>query len=138
MSAIIEGPTLSTRSTVCVLGLGYIGLPTATMFAIRGHPVVGVDPNPRIRTSLGDGSVRSDEPDLAGLVRAALESGRFQVQAEPEPADAFIIAVPTPFDPMTSRANLRYVEQAALDLLPHLRPGNLVILESTVPPGTTR
>ncbi|HET6316766.1 MAG TPA: nucleotide sugar dehydrogenase [Chloroflexota bacterium] len=121
---------------LCVLGLGYIGLPTASMFAVAGLSVVGVDPNPRLRASLEDGQLPVEEPELETLVSAALNSGHLRVAADPEPADAFIIAVPTPLE--GQRADLTFVEQAARDIVPLLRRGNLVVLESTVPPGTTR
>jgi UDP-N-acetyl-D-mannosaminuronic acid dehydrogenase len=128
----------TTPSHMCVLGLGYIGLPTASMFAISGHTVVGVDPSPRVHEALAAGRVHIEEPELEALVTAALAKGTLRVQTQPEPADAFIIAVPTPFDEHTHRPDLRYVEQAARDILPHLRRGALIVLESTVPPGTTR
>ncbi len=121
---------------VCVLGLGYIGLPTASMFAVAGLSVVGVDPNPHLRAALEGGQLPVEEPELETLVRAALNSGHLRVEAKPVPADAFIIAVPTPLE--GQRADLDFVEQAARDIMPLLRRGNLVILESTVPPGTTR
>ncbi len=123
---------------LCVLGLGYIGLPTASMFAVSGHTVVGVDPSPRVREALGAGRPHIEEPDLDTLVSAAVLSGRLRVQSDVEQADVFIIAVPTPFTAATKTADLRHVVQAADAIRPHLRPGNLVILESTVPPGTTR
>jgi UDP-N-acetyl-D-mannosaminuronic acid dehydrogenase len=125
-------------TTICVLGLGYIGLPTGSMFALAGNDVIGVDPSPRVQAALSSGQVSIDEPELQTLVTAAINSGRLRVQTRPAPADAFIIAVPTPFDPVTNRADLRFVEQAARDILPFLRRGSLVVLESTVPPGTTR
>jgi UDP-N-acetyl-D-mannosaminuronic acid dehydrogenase len=125
-------------SRICMLGLGYIGLPTASMFAVAGHTVIGVDPSPRVQAALAAGRLPIEEPELKTLVTAALNAGNLHVQTQPEPADAFIIAVPTPLDETTRRADLRYVEQAAHDILPYLRPGNLVVLESTVPPGTTR
>jgi UDP-N-acetyl-D-mannosaminuronic acid dehydrogenase len=125
-------------TTICLLGLGYIGLPTGSMFALAGNDVIGVDPSPRVQAALSSGQVSIDEPELQTLVTAAINSGRLRVQTRPAPADAFIIAVPTPFDPATNRADLRFVEQAARDILPFLRRGNLVVLESTVPPGTTR
>ncbi|MBV9359539.1 MAG: UDP-N-acetyl-D-mannosamine dehydrogenase, partial [Chloroflexi bacterium] len=124
--------------TICVLGLGYIGLPTASMFAVSGHDVIGVDPDPAIQRALRAGRAPIDEPDLEALVTAALHSGRLQLRTAPVPADVFVIAVPTPFLPTTHAADLRFVQQAVADLLPHLRRGNLVVLESTVPPGTTR
>lgn len=126
------------KPTVCVLGLGYIGLPTASMFAVSGHDVVGVDPSPRVQEALSAGRLHIEEPDLDTLVSAALNSRRLRVTTEAEPADVFILAVPTPLVEATHVADLSYVEAAARSLLPHLRAGNLVILESTVPPGTTR
>jgi len=125
-------------TTICLLGLGYIGLPTGSMFALAGKDVIGVDPSPRVQTQLSSGLASIDEPELQTLVTAAINSGRLRVQTRPEPADAFIIAVPTPLDPTTNKADLSFVEQAARDILPLLRRGNLVVLESTVPPGTTR
>src|SRR4030081_468999 len=125
-------------NTICVLGLGYIGLPTGSMFALAGKDIIGVDPSPRVHSALSSGLAMIDEPELQTLVTAAINSGRLRVQTRPQPADAFIIAVPTPLDPTTNRADLSYVEQAARDIVPLLRRGTLVVLESTVPPGTTR
>ncbi len=125
-------------NTICLLGLGYIGLPTGSMFALAGNNVLGVDPSPRVQAALSSGLASIDEPELQTLVTAAINSGRLRVQTKPEAADAFIIAVPTPLDPTTNRADLTYVERAARDIVPFLRRGNLVVLESTVPPGTTR
>src|SRR5205809_3040858 len=125
-------------NNICLLGLGYIGLPTGSMFALAGKNVVGVDPSPRVQTALRSGRASIDEPELQTLVTAAINSGRLRVQTKPEAADAFIIAVPTPLDPTTNRADLTFVRQAARDIVPFLRRGNLVVLESTVPPGTTR
>jgi UDP-N-acetyl-D-mannosaminuronic acid dehydrogenase len=127
-----------TQEKICVLGLGYVGLPTAAMFAVAGHTVVGVDPSPRVQSALKNGRLHLQEPDLDALVGHALHSGRLRVATEPERADAFVIAVPTPLEPSTRLADLSYVEQAARDIVPHLRRGNLVVLESTVPPRTTR
>ena len=125
-------------TSICVLGLGYIGLPTASMFALTGNDVIGVDPSPRVQAALKNGITSIDEPELQTLVTAAIKSGRLRVRTRPEAADAFIIAVPTPLDSRTNRADLSFVESAARDIVPHLRRGNLVVLESTVPPGTTR
>jgi UDP-N-acetyl-D-mannosaminuronic acid dehydrogenase len=121
---------------ICVLGLGYIGLPTAAMFATHGFQVIGVDVNARVVARLDTGEVDLSEPGLKTLVRAALNSGNLRVVSQPEPADVFIIAVPTPIT-ADKRADLRCVEMAARSITPCLRSGNLVILESTVPPGTT-
>ena len=122
--------------TLCVVGLGYIGLPTASTFATHGLHVVGVDINPEIVQKLNQGEVHLFEPGLRTLVQAAVQSGNLIVRSQPEPADAFIIAVPTPFKE-DKRADLDFVKAAAEAIVPHLRSGNLVILESTSPPRTT-
>lgn len=121
---------------ICVLGLGYIGLPTASTFATHGLRVVGVDVNPQIVSGLQNGHLHLYEPGLRTLVQAALRSGNLTVSQKPEAADAFIIAVPTPFTE-DKRADLRAVQSASEAIVPHLRKGNLVILESTSPPLTT-
>jgi UDP-N-acetyl-D-mannosaminuronic acid dehydrogenase len=131
-----QGDTV-TFQKVCVLGLGYIGLPTASTFATHGLQVIGVDVNPRIVRTLQSGELHISEPGLRTLVQAALHSGALCIRQEPEPADAYIIAVPTPFLE-DKRADLSFVRAAAEAIVPHLRPGNLVILESTSPPRTTR
>lgn len=122
---------------ICVLGLGYIGLPTASTFATNGLRVVGVDVNPEVVATLRNGGLHLYEPGLRTLVQAALGSGNLVISGQPEMADAFIIAVPTPFYD-DKRADLSYVRSAAEAIVPYLRPGNLVVLESTSPPLTTR
>ena len=122
---------------ICVLGLGYIGLPTASTFATNGLKVTGVDVNPQVVEILRSGGLHIHEPGLRTLVQAAISSGNLSVSLQPEPADAFIIAVPTPFY-ADKRADLSYVTGAAEAVVPHLRPGNLVVLESTSPPRTTQ
>jgi len=125
---------------VCVLGLGYIGLPTASVLATRGCAVLGVDVSPRVLEAVAAGRAHVEEPDLDVLVRAAVGSGNLRVAAAPAPADVFIIAVPTPFREREGSArapDLSFVEAAARSLAPVLAPGNLVILESTSPVGTT-
>ncbi len=121
---------------ICVLGLGYIGLPTASTFATSGIKVIGVDINPQIVAGLQNGHLHIHEPGLRTLVQAALRSGNLVIHNQPEPVDAFIIAVPTPFKEQ-KKADLSFVESAAQSILPHLRKGNLVVLESTSPPRTT-
>jgi UDP-N-acetyl-D-mannosaminuronic acid dehydrogenase len=123
-------------NTICVLGLGYIGLPTASTFANSGLKVVGVDVNERIVAGLRNGELHIEEPGLRTLVQAALGSGNLRIAALPEPADAFLIAVPTPVL-ADKRADLSAVLAAAESIVPHLRPTNLVVLESTSPPRTT-
>ncbi len=122
--------------TLCVLGMGYIGLPMASTFASHGLRVVGVDVNARVVGGLRNGDIHIQEPGLRTLVQAAVRSGNLRVAAQPEPADAFIIAVPTPVLE-DKRADMSYVSAAVESIVPHLRPGNLVVLESTSPPRTT-
>jgi UDP-N-acetyl-D-mannosaminuronic acid dehydrogenase len=121
---------------VCVLGLGYIGLPISSVLATRGIQVVGMDINPQIIQILQQGTLHIHEPGLHALVTEALESKNLRISCQVEPADSFIIAVPTPFYE-DKRADMRAVTAAAESIIPHLRPGNLVLLESTSPPRTT-
>ncbi|MDP8255113.1 MAG: nucleotide sugar dehydrogenase [Candidatus Alcyoniella australis] len=122
---------------VCVVGLGYIGLPTASIMAANGQRVVGVDVDPAIVDRLSKGSVHIEERGLRTLVSAAISSGMFTVSPEPVQADAFILAVPTPVDD-ESRADLSHLRDAAESIAQVLKHGDLVVVESTVPPGTTR
>jgi UDP-N-acetyl-D-mannosaminuronic acid dehydrogenase len=131
---------------ICILGLGYIGLPTAGTFASRGVKVLGVDVNPRVIATLRAGELHIQEPGLHETVRSALSSGNFSVGSTPEEADAFVIAVPTPFQKDRhgeadghpyKLADLGAVTAAAEAIVPVLRRGNLVVLESTSPPRTT-
>ncbi len=122
---------------VCVVGLGYIGLPTAAVLASRGVEVVGVDVNRRVIDTLKEGRIHIVEPELDIVVRAVVESRRLRPVLKPEPADAFVIAVPTPFTD-GYKPDLSYVEAATASVAPVLAKGNLVILESTSPVGTTK
>ncbi len=122
---------------ICVIGLGYIGLPTASTFATHGVRVTGVDNNPDVVASLQSGKVPIFEPGLDEVVEKALKSGNLQVATEPVTADVFIIAVPTPFYD-GKKADMRFVDAAAESIVPVLKAGNLVVLESTSPPLTTR
>jgi UDP-N-acetyl-D-mannosaminuronic acid dehydrogenase len=122
--------------SLCVLGLGYIGLPTASTFATYGLKVVGVDTNPRVVELLRSGEIHIQEPGLRSLVQAAFQSGNLRVSDRPEPADAFIIAVPTPIL-ADKKADMSAVRAAAESLVPHIQRGTLVVLESTSPPRTT-
>jgi UDP-N-acetyl-D-mannosaminuronic acid dehydrogenase len=121
---------------VSVIGLGYIGLPTAAALATRGLNVTGVDVNARSVELINAGQAPFVEPDLAVAVSGAVAMGRLRAKTAPEPADAFILAVPTPFTEGHA-ADLSYIQSAATSIAPHLKPGNLVVLESTSPPGTT-
>jgi UDP-N-acetyl-D-mannosaminuronic acid dehydrogenase len=121
---------------ICILGLGYIGLPTAALFATYGHEVVGIDINKNIVETINKGIAPFDEPGLPELLQKAKKSKTLTAKTEVEEADAFIIAVPTPLDKEMKMAELKYVRSATEMIYPHLRKDNLVILESTVPPGT--
>ncbi len=124
-------------SEVCVHGLGYIGLPTAAVLATHDHRVYGYDVNPEIRSMLRAGEVHLAEPGLGATVRSAVDAGRLAVVDDVRPADYHVICVPTPFDEATRTADLEYVEAAGAAIADHLRSGDTVVLESTVPPGTT-
>lgn len=122
---------------VAVVGLGYIGLPTAVVLATRGVEVVGVDVNPRTVASVQHGEVPFVEPDLAVAVNGAVSMGRLSATTEMPEADAYIVAVPTPFNE-DHTADLSFIRFAVEALAPKLRGGEIVILESTSPPGTTQ
>lgn len=124
-------------STVCVHGLGYIGLPTAAMLANYDHKVYGYDADPEVTEQLGNGEIHIDEPGLRAFVTQAINSGQLEITNEVVSAKYHIICVPTPFDEKEKEADLGYIEKAGEAIVPVLREGDTVILESTVPPGTT-
>lgn len=124
-------------STICMIGLGYIGLPTAAAFASRKIKVIGVDVNPDTVATINRGEIHIVEPDLDMVVQAAVTEGYLRATSTPEPADAFLIAVPTPFKGDSHDPDLSYIEAAADAIAPVLQKGNLVILESTSPVGAT-
>lgn len=121
---------------ICVIGLGYIGLPTAATFAAHGVKVTGVDVNPHAVDLINQGKVHIVEPDLDALVRDVVAQQKLSAQLQPCEADAYIVAVPTPFKD-NYEPDLKYIEAAAKALAPFLKTGNLVILESTSPVGAT-
>lgn len=121
---------------IAVFGLGYIGLPTAAVLASRGITVSGVDVNPRVVEIINSGKIHINEPDLEILVHATVQTGKLTASLTPQPADAHLIAVPTPFKD-NHQPDLSYVKAAALSLAPVLKKNDLVILESTSPVGTT-
>lgn len=123
-------------NTVVMIGLGYIGLPTATVLASRGVKVIGVDVNQHAVDTINRGQVHIVEPDLDGLVHHVVKEGFLSAKTVPEAADAFIIAVPTPFMD-GHKPDLSYIEAAAKSIAPVLARGNLIILESTSPVGAT-
>ncbi|MFJ8234251.1 nucleotide sugar dehydrogenase [Ureibacillus sp. NPDC094379] len=120
---------------MCVVGLGYIGLPTSAMFAKHGWEVLGVDVNETAVTKLNNGEIHIEEVDLPELVREVVSNGNLRASIEAEMAECFIIAVPTPHNP-DHTADLSYVETATKSILPYLEIGNTIIIESTIPPRT--
>ena len=126
--------------SISVVGLGYIGLPTAAMFASRKKKVIGVDVNQKAVDTINRGEIHIVEPELDIIVRSVVKDGYLKAVTTPEPADAFLIAVPTPFKLNGSEIpepDLGYIEKAAKAIAPVLKKGNLVILESTSPVGAT-
>jgi UDP-N-acetyl-D-mannosaminuronic acid dehydrogenase len=124
---------------VCVIGLGYIGLPTSAVLAAAGHHVVGVDVNPKAVETINQGRIHIVEPDLERYVAEAVSKGLLRAQTQPEAAEIFMICVPTPFhhDRAMPEPNMDYVVAASKAIAPYLQPGNIVILESTSPVGST-
>lgn len=123
-------------SKICVVGLGYIGLPVASMLASRGHEVIGYDVNPRAVDSINKGQAHFFEPDLDMLLKAAVNTRKLHASNSPVEADYYVIAVPTPFGE-GHKPDLSYVDAATQAIAPHLRTGSTVVLESTSPVGTT-
>ncbi len=123
------------KGKICVLGLGYIGLPTSAMFANNGHEVIGVDINEKVVNALNEGKIIIEEPYLDALVGEVVSKNKLRATTKPEKADIFIIAVPTPIN-ADKTAMMDYVVSATESIVPFLEAGNVVILESTSPPGT--
>ena len=116
---------------IIVMGLGYIGLPTASMLATKGHQVLGVDVNAQAVDIINSGRIHIVEPDLDILVKSAVNSGNLKASLTPEEGDTFILAVPTPFkevDGNPKAPDLAYIETATRAIAPYLREDNLVIL----------
>ena len=125
-----------TNLQVVVMGLGYIGLPTAALIATRGIKVQGIDVNKSIVDTINEGKIHIVEPALDGLVKHAVEKKLLKASTTPQNADVYLIAVPTPFKG-DYEPDLKYVESATRMILPKLKEGNLFIIESTSPVGTT-
>ncbi len=121
---------------ICVIGLGYIGLPTASLLATKGFKVTGVDVSEKVVDTINRGGIHIVEPDLDILVKSAVNSGNLTASLEPVEADVFIIAVPTPLL-AGNKPDLSYIKAATQKIKPIVKRGNLVILESTSPVGTT-
>jgi UDP-N-acetyl-D-mannosaminuronic acid dehydrogenase len=118
------------------MGMGYIGLPTAAVIAKAGCPVHGVDVNEEVVKTIGEGRIHIEEVDLDGLVQGVVSRGLLKTSTSAAAADVFVIAVPTPFDE-EKRPDIAYVLDATRAIAPVLQTGNVIILESTSPVGTT-
>jgi UDP-N-acetyl-D-mannosaminuronic acid dehydrogenase len=128
------------KERVCVVGLGYIGLPTASLLATNDYDVVGVDLNAQAVDTINQGRIHIVEPDLAAFVRSAVTAGRLRAFTEPQAADIYMVCVPTPFHEGEGipQPNIDYVLAATRSIAGFIKPGDLVILESTSPVGTTQ
>jgi UDP-N-acetyl-D-mannosaminuronic acid dehydrogenase len=134
--AAIIAATEGVRMRVSVIGLGYVGLPTAAMLAARGHEVLGCDVIPAVVAAVNAATPHFAEPDLDMLLAAAVQTGRLSAATTPRAADAHLLAVPTPITP-EKRADLSFLDAAVDSLIPLLKPADLVVVESTVPVGAT-
>jgi UDP-N-acetyl-D-mannosaminuronic acid dehydrogenase len=123
------------KKKICIIGIGYIGLPTAAMFATHGFEIIGVDINPDVVSELNKGKIIIEEPNLDKMVLDAVNSGNLKANTSPEEADVFILSVPTPIN-KDKTADMKYVRSAAESIVPFLKEGNIVVLESTSPPRT--
>jgi UDP-N-acetyl-D-mannosaminuronic acid dehydrogenase len=122
---------------ICVMGLGYIGLPTSALLASKGYEVYGVDINQKVVDTINKGEIHIVEPELDTFVKTAVNSGKLKADIKPTEADVFIIAVPTPFYKESFSPNIEYVIAATKSIAPYVKKGNIIILESTSPVGTT-
>ena len=121
---------------VTVIGLGYVGLPTAAVLSEAGHDVLGIDLNPEIVRTINKGEIHIVEPGLATSVKNSVNNGKLRASHNHEPAEIYIIAVPTPLDDK-ERPDLSFIKEAISNLTDILKKGDLIILESTSPVGTT-
>jgi UDP-N-acetyl-D-mannosaminuronic acid dehydrogenase len=124
------------KEKVCIMGLGYIGLPTAALLATKGYHVHGVDIKPEVVETINKGQIHIVEPELDAFVKSAVQSGNLKASIKPDFADIFIITVPTPVDKQND-PDITFVVEAAKAIAPYVRKNNVVILESTSPIGTT-
>ena len=134
-----EGEMMEQQKRVCVIGLGYIGLPTAALLASNGYEVVGMDVSAHAVKTINQGKIHIVEPDLDAYVRSGVAAGRLRAFSEVQPADVYMICVPTPFHEggHIPQPNIDYVLAATASIAPLVKAGDLVILESTSPVGTT-
>lgn len=129
---------METKQRIVVIGTGYVGLPAALLLARAGHAVVGVDINENIVQAINEGVLHIKEDELQTIMNEPGVRANLRAQTAPAEADVFLIAVPTPVDHRKKVAEMKYVRDAAESIVPYLKPGNLIVLESTVPPLTCR
>ena len=122
---------------ICIVGQGYIGLPTAALFSRNHCEVLGVDVNEKIIENLNKGIIHIEEPGIADIIKKAVERKIYAVSLTPQKADVFIITVPTPYIAENYSCDLSYVINACESILPYLEQGNTVIIESTIAPMST-
>lgn len=122
---------------ICIVGQGYIGLPTAALFTTKDCDVVGVDINEDVINTLNEGKIHIEEPGLEEIIKKAVDDGKYHASLTPEKADAFIITVPTPYIMENYSCDLSYVKSACESIIPYLEKGNTVIIESTIAPMST-
>lgn len=134
---MVNNFTVKILTKICVLGLGYIGLPTALLFATHGNKVLGIDINPKIVDLLNDRKLHFEEKGLPELFFKAYDENSFKADIEVKPSEIYIVCVPTPLDKHYHIASLEYVENACKMIYPHLKKGDLVIIESTISPGSS-
>ena len=122
---------------ICIVGQGYIGLPTAALFTTKDCDVVGVDINEDVINTLNEGKIHIEEPGLEKIIKKAVDDRKYHASLTPEKADAFIITVPTPYIMENYSCDLSYVKSACKSIIPYLEKGNTVIIESTIAPMST-
>jgi UDP-N-acetyl-D-mannosaminuronic acid dehydrogenase len=122
---------------ICIIGQGYIGLPTAALFAMHNCEVVGVDINEKIIEDLNKGKVHIEEPGIENIIKKSVKKGLYHASLSPEKADAFMITVPTPYIEESYQCDLSYVLNACKSIIPYLEKGNIIIIESTIAPMST-
>ena len=129
----------SREKSVSVIGLGYIGLPTAALLASKGYMVKGMDVNQHAVETINKGEIHILEPDLDEYVRSAVANGKLKAYSKVQAGDIYIICVPTPFhtDSELPKPNVDYIREATESISPHVKAEDIVILESTSPVGTT-